>query len=403
MQPALAITTSSTIRRIASCTHRYAVGGLGETTAVPLGRAARPDAASSVAPVELRLRTLPASLPRNEHRTPATSDPPIPPARPCWASAAAPRRVPLSGSKKWNRPGSTASRSGCARPSPTLPGSTRALKTERGRRRAGRPRSSPPARSSSGLDARRIDREDHVRVGAEVLEHRHLTSSRGRAGSAKRRVVEGSRAGCRARPCPAPARRASGMPIAAELDRVVRDGRLDEVHRRRADERGHEEVRRLAVETLRRVDLLDAPVAHHRDALAERHRLDLVVRHVDRRRRRAARAGSTSCARMLTRSFASRFDSGSSIRNAFGSRTMARPIATRWRWPPESAAGRRSRSSSRPQHAARRSRRGARSPRFGGLANLEPVAEVLAHRHVRVERVVLEHHRDVAVVRRQRR
>ena len=40
---------------------------------------------------------------------------------------------------------------------------------------------------------------------------------------------------------------------------------------------------------------------------------------------------------MLTRSFASRFESGSSMRNAFGSRTIARPIATRWRWPPESA------------------------------------------------------------------
>ena len=44
-------------------------------------------------------------------------------------------------------------------------------------------------------------------------------------------------------------------------------------------------------------------------------------------------------ARMDTRSLASRLDSGSSIRNACGSRTMARPIATRWRWPPDSAAG----------------------------------------------------------------
>ena len=47
-------------------------------------------------------------------------------------------------------------------------------------------------------------------------------------------------------------------------------------------------------------------------------------------------------ARMATRSFASRFDSGSSIRKAFGSRTIARPMATRWRWPPESWAGLRS-------------------------------------------------------------
>ena len=47
--------------------------------------------------------------------------------------------------------------------------------------------------------------------------------------------------------------------------------------------------------------------------------------------------------RICTRSLASRFDSGSSIRNAAGSRTMARPIATRWRWPPDRLAGLRSR------------------------------------------------------------
>ena len=47
--------------------------------------------------------------------------------------------------------------------------------------------------------------------------------------------------------------------------------------------------------------------------------------------------------RICTRSLASRFDNGSSIRNAFGSRTIARPMATRWRWPPERFAGLRSR------------------------------------------------------------
>ena len=55
---------------------------------------------------------------------------------------------------------------------------------------------------------------------------------------------------------------------------------------------------------------------------------------------------------MLTRSFASRFESGSSMRKACGSRTIARPIATRWRWPPESAAGRRSSSVSSPSISA---------------------------------------------------
>ena len=49
--------------------------------------------------------------------------------------------------------------------------------------------------------------------------------------------------------------------------------------------------------------------------------------------------------RICTLSLASRFESGSSNRNASGLRTMARPIATRCRWPPESCLGRRSRSS----------------------------------------------------------
>ena len=43
--------------------------------------------------------------------------------------------------------------------------------------------------------------------------------------------------------------------------------------------------------------------------------------------------------RIDTRSSASRFDSGSSKRKIFGSRTIERPMATRWRWPPESCVG----------------------------------------------------------------
>ena len=59
-----------------------------------------------------------------------------------------------------------------------------------------------------------------------------------------------------------------------------------------------------------------------------------------------------SAARIDTRSLASRLDSGSSIKNACGSRTIARPIATRCRCPPDSAAGLRFRYGSRPSKAA---------------------------------------------------
>ena len=107
-------------------------------------------------------------------------------------------------------------------------------------------------------------------------------------------------------------------------------------------------------------------------------------------------------ARVSTRSFASRFESGSSIRNTLGSRTIARPIATRWRWPPDSALGLRSRYGSRSSSAAV-SRTFGLALRFGHVAQLEREAHVVGDGHMRVERVVLEHHRDVAVLGRSLR
>ena len=52
--------------------------------------------------------------------------------------------------------------------------------------------------------------------------------------------------------------------------------------------------------------------------------------------RRCMRAISV---RICPRSLASRLDSGSSNRKASALRTIARPIATRWRWPPERLPG----------------------------------------------------------------
>jgi hypothetical protein len=66
-------------------------------------------------------------------------------------------------------------------------------------------------------------------------------------------------------------------------------------------------------------------------------------------------------ARICTRSLASRFESGSSIRKTDGSRTIARPIATRFRWPPESWPGLRSRYSVSPSSSATSATRRSRS------------------------------------------
>ena len=231
------------------------------------------------------------------------------------------------------------------------------------------------------------------------------TSIVGSAGSARARVLEVLRPDPEdhraRRPSPGRRLRRSGSAEAGELDRVVGELGLDEVHRRRADERGDEEVARLAVERLRRVDLLDRAVAHHRDARAERHRLDLVVRDVDRRdaeplvQSRELGAHVDPELRVEVRERLVHQERGRLADDRPAHRD-ALALAARQR------AGRRSSSSSSPSIRAdlldalldlglRR------------LPHLEAVAEVLRDGEVRVERVVLEDHRDVAVPRREPR
>ena len=65
--------------------------------------------------------------------------------------------------------------------------------------------------------------------------------------------------------------------------RPVGHRRLQQVHRRAADEVRHEDVGGPLVHVLRRPHLLQLARRHDRDPVAERHRLDLVVGHVDRR------------------------------------------------------------------------------------------------------------------------
>jgi ABC-type sugar transport system ATPase subunit len=64
-------------------------------------------------------------------------------------------------------------------------------------------------------------------------------------------------------PCPAP------------------DRHREHVHLRRADEAGDELVDRIVVERLRRRHLLDMAVLHHHDPVGHRHRLDLIMGHIN--------------------------------------------------------------------------------------------------------------------------
>ena len=115
---------------------------------------------------------------------------------------------------------------------------------------------------------------------------------------------------------------------------------------------------------------------------------------------RAGGAARTISLRIFTRSSASRLDSGSSNRNAFGSLTIARPIATRWLCPPESCDGLSLEQMGDLQDVGR-ARNALGDLRLGNLMANEAEAQILAHAHMRIERVGLEHHRHAARRRQQ--
>jgi hypothetical protein len=105
---------------------------------------------------------------------------------------------------------------------------------------------------------------------------------------------------------------------------------LDQVHGRRADEAGDEQVARRVVQRAAGVALLQEAVLQYRNAVAHRHGLDLVVGHVD---------GGNAEAGLQRRNLGARRDAelGVEVRERLvhqedlGERTMARPMATRCR------------------------------------------------------------------------
>ena len=199
--------------------------------------------------------------------------------RPCGRACSQSER-PVAASKR------------CAR-SASMPSTSRSPGEAcvRGSRRA---TSAPP---SSHLALARLLRLDPVGteveecLGAELLgeldRHRKLASRWCRLRpDAYRRSARAEGRGERHR-CSAPSRarraRRQLQPVGRELERTTREAGPQEVHRGTADERRDERVRRSVVELARCIDLLDHAAVEHRDPLAERHRLGLVVRDVQRR------------------------------------------------------------------------------------------------------------------------
>ena len=194
--------------------------------------------------------------------------------------------------------------------------------------------------------------------------------------------------------------RRHGQPLVADhaLERiaVAFDPALEEVHRGRADEGRDEEVVGLVVELLRRALLLEQAVAHDRDPRAHRHRLDLVVGDVHRRHAELALKAGDLGAHL-----------GAQLRVEVRERLVHQEhlrARGRSRAPSPPAGAARPRARAAFVRACRRGRAASRSaPRapgspLSGAAGAQREGQVVEHGHVRVERVVLEDHRDVALL-----
>ena len=169
----------------------------------------------------------------------------------------------------------------------------------------------------------------------------------------------------------------------------------EEVHRRAADERGHERVVGPVVEDVGRVHLLDDAVVQHGDPLAERHRLHLVVGDVQRRHAEA---------------LVQPHELRPHLHAELGVEVRERLVhQERLRVPNDRPAHRDALALAARQRARLAVEQVLDPEQRGGLGDpllplrlrhplrLEREADVRAHGHVRIERVVLEHHRDVAV------
>src|SRR6266853_1598063 len=171
----------------------------------------------------------------------------------------------------------------------------------------------------------------------------------------------------------------------------------EKIHRGRTDETGDELVRRVVVELERRSGLLDAARVHDDDLVRHGHRLDLVVGDIDRSRlqslvqrldlgaHRDAQLGVEVGERLVEQEHLRLSHARASHRDALAL-----------------AAGELARIAPQVFHEPEDQRRffdphARLLARFAG--ELQAECHVVVYRHVRVERVVLEHHGDVALLR----
>ena len=162
--------------------------------------------------------------------------------------------------------------------------------------------------------------------------------------------------------------------------------------------RRHEQVRGTPEQRLRRIHLLQHTVTQHGDTLAQRHRFDLVVRHVDRRHAEAV---------VETRELAAHRDAqlGVQVRERLVHEECLRLANHRPAHRNALALAARELAGLAVEELLESELlRDLPNPpgalALRDLAQFEREPEVLADRHVRVQGVVLKDHRDVPLARR---
>src|SRR6266545_2836168 len=240
-------------------------------------------------------------------------------------------------------------------------------------------------------------------LGAQVLDDVRHAGQRGHVGLGLSELdVVGSEAGDEL----APARRPDGVakarrnwnPEAVRLEHVTGAGDADvhEVHGRAADEARHETVDRPVVELLGRAHLLEDALAHDRDPGAHGHRLDLVVGDVHERRAHAlVKAGDLgACLDAELGIEVGQWLVHEEDRRLADDRPAERDALAL-------AAGQLlglAVEVTADVEDAGRFLDATLDLRLGDLAQLEAEREVVPDRHMRVERIALEDHRDVAIL-----
>jgi hypothetical protein len=170
----------------------------------------------------------------------------------------------------------------------------------------------------------------------------------------------------------------------------------NEVHRRRADEAGDEQVGRIVVQVQRSAALLDPAVAHDDDLVGHRHCLDLVMGHVHRRRLQALVQLLDLSAHLhpqLGVEIGQRLVEQEDLRIAHDRAAHRHPLAL----PARQLARITFEQLAQAQDVGR-----ALDPlgdgRLVDLGQHQRERHVVPDRHVRIQRIVLEHHRNVALL-----